>query len=203
MLSAIRDNNPVMYLVPKALLRAKGPEPIEGEPDDERELKAMIDAPLGDRSTWEPRWPKLTDPEIPIGRARICQEGDSATIVSWGRTLPLAVEAARKIADADGRRCDVIDLRSLYPYDWQAIAASVKRTGRVMYINEDTEVTNFGEHLVRRTCDELFYHLQVRPRMIAGKHVPGIGLSPALEYATTPQSADIEKAIRELVFEQA
>lgn len=202
MLSALREHNPVMYLVPKALIRAKGPEPIDGEPD-ERELKAMIDAPLGDRSKWQPRWPTLADPQIPIGKAKMCLQGDAATIVSWGRTMPLAIEAARKIAEEDGRQCDVLDLRTLYPYDWPAISASIKRTGKVLFINEDTEVTNFGEHLVRRTCDDLFYHLHARPRLIAGKHVPGIGLSPALEYATTPQGADIEKAIRELVFEQA
>ena len=51
---------------------------------------------------------------------------------------------------------EVIDLRSLYPYDWQAVKASIQRTRRVLFVNEDTEVTNFGEHLAYRATQELF-----------------------------------------------
>src|SRR5580700_5588749 len=68
MLSAIVDPNPVMFLAPKALLRSKGgpTEKIPGEPDDERTLSKMIDAPLGDRSRWRPEWPEIKDVFIPI-----------------------------------------------------------------------------------------------------------------------------------------
>ena len=58
----------------------------------------------------------------------------------------------------------MLDLRSIFPYDWKAISASVRKTGRVLIVNEDTEVTNFGEHLLRRVIDEHFYDLLVRPR---------------------------------------
>ena len=57
----------------------------------------------------------------------------------------------------------------------------------MLFVNEDTEVTNFGEHLIRRIVEELFYELDARPRLLAGKHVPGIGLSPILEKASVPQ----------------
>ena len=92
----------------------------------------------------------------------------------------------------------MIDLRSLHPYDWGRIAESVRRTGRVLYVNEDTEITNFGEHLIRRTVDELFYELVAPPRLLAGAHLPGIGLADSLEMATVPQLPSITEGIRSL-----
>ena len=61
--------------------------------------------------------------------------------------------------------------------------ASIEKTGRVLFVNEDTEVTNFGEHLMRRTTEELFYQLLAPPKLLAGKFVPGIGLADSLEAA--------------------
>ena len=72
----------------------------------------------------------------------------------------------------------------------------MRKTGRVLIVNEDTEVTNFGEHLLRRVIDEHFYDLLVRPRVLAGKHVPGIGLNQVYEQNTVPQPADIKEAMR-------
>lgn len=197
MLAACQEKNPVMYLKPKALLRLKGDEPIPGEPGDDKLLSKLIDAPLGDRTKWQPQWPALEAYVVPIGQGKIVHEGDALTVVSYGRTLPLAVKAAQALA-ADGIRAEVIDLRSLWPYDWAMISQSVKKTGKVLYVNEDTEVTNFGEHLVRRTVDELFYELLAPPKLLAGAFVPGIGLADALEMASVPQLGDIEKAMREL-----
>ena len=97
----------------------------------------------------------------------------------------------------------MIDLRSIFPYDWKAISASVLKTGRVLIVNEDTEVTNFGEHLLRRVIDEHFYDLLVRPRMLAGKHVPGIGLNQVYEQNTVPQLSNIQEALTALVDEPA
>jgi 2-oxoisovalerate dehydrogenase E1 component beta subunit len=67
-----------------------------------------------------------------------------------------------------------------------------------LYVNEDTEVTNFGEHLVRRTVEDLFYQLLAPPRLLAGKHLPGIGLADSLEMATVPQLPSIAESIRAL-----
>lgn len=197
MVSACQEENPVMYLEPKALLRVKGEELIPGEPGDDRALSKMIDAPLGDRSAWKPRWPNLQPYSVPIGKGKVVRAGSQLTVVSYGRTLPLCQKAAVTLAE-QGIDAEVIDLRSLWPYDWELIKESVSKTGRVLFVNEDTEVTNFGEHLVRRTVEELFYSLLAPPRLLAGKFVPGIGLADSLEMASVPQLNDITEAILDL-----
>jgi 2-oxoisovalerate dehydrogenase E1 component subunit beta len=203
MLSAIADPNPVMFLAPKALLRAKAGrnERIPGEPEDDRTLSKMIDAPLGDRSKWRPDWPDVQDFFIPFGKARVCREGRDVTVVTYGRMVVVAAQAAELVAAA-GVDVEVIDLRSLSPYDWDAIKASVRKTRRVLYLNEDTEVTNFGEHLLRRTVEELFYELYAPPRLLAGAHVPGIGLADSLERASVPQVDQVVAVLRELAAHQ-
>ena len=203
MLSAIKDDDPVLYLKPKALLRTRGEEPIPGEPADEKELKGMIDAPIGDRTKWKPRWPELQEYLVPIGKAKISKPGADATVVTHGRMAPIALEVARALAAEGGGDVEVIDMRSLIPYDWDAIKASIKKTGRVLFLNEETEISNFGEHLFRRTIDELFYELKVRPRLLCGKATPGVGLSPNLEYHTVPQKPEVERALRDLLAEPA
>lgn len=200
LIAAIKDPNPVLFLKSKALMRVKGEELIPGEPQDEKELKAMIDAPLGDRTKWKPRWPKLTEFEVPIGKAKVTRDGTDITVVSSSRHLLVCNQVADQFK-AEGISVEVLDLRTIYPYDWQAIKTSIAKTGRVLFVNEDTEVTNFAEHLVYRTTQELFYNLLARPRVIAGKHLPGIGLHPNLEDASIPQKQDIEIAIREIVHE--
>lgn len=200
LVSAIKDPNPVLFLKPKALMRVRGEELIPGEPTSEKELKAMIDAPIGDRTKWKARWPELQDYEVEIGKGKITREGDRATIVSWGRTLHLCNKIADELRE-DGTAIEVIDLRSLYPYDWQMIKTSIQKTGRVLFVNEDTEVTNFGEHLAYRTTTELFYELMARPRVLAGKNLPGIGLHPNLEEASVPHLEDVRHEIHELLAE--
>jgi 2-oxoisovalerate dehydrogenase E1 component beta subunit len=204
MLSAIVDPNPVMFLAPKALLRAKAApnERIPGEPDDDRELSRRIDAPLGDRSRWQADWPNVLDHFVPIGQARVCREGRSVSVVTYGRTVPLALQAADALTK-EGIDVEVLDLRSLAPYDWDAIKASVKKTHRVLFLNEDTEVTNFGEHLLRRTVEELFYELHAPPRLLAGAHVPGVGLADALERASVPQLDGVVSALRDIAGHEA
>jgi 2-oxoisovalerate dehydrogenase E1 component beta subunit len=198
LLSAIADPNPVMFLMPKALLRVKSRpgEEIPGEPE-EKALSSMIDAPLGDRSAWKPRWPELEELYIPIGEARIVREGTSITVLSYGRNIPMCVAAADELA-AEGIDVEIVDLRSLHPYDWPAITASGKKTNRVLCVNEDTEVTNFGEHLIRKSVEDLFYELHAPPRLLAGAHIPGIGLADNLEGASVPQKDGIRAAIAEL-----
>lgn len=197
LLSACREPNPVMFLIPKALMRIKGEELIPGEPAEDKALSKMIDAPLGDRSQWKAQWPDVQPVSIPIGQAKIVRPGSRLTVVSYGRTLPLCVQAAKNL-EAQGVDAEVIDLRSLWPYDWACIKASVEKTGRVLFVNEDTEVTNFGEHLVRRTTEALFYKLLAPPMLLAGKFVPGIGLADTLEAASVPQLSDIQAAMQRL-----
>lgn len=200
LLSAIQDPNPVLFLKPKALLRVKGAELIPGEPEDEKTLKNMIDAPIGNRKGWKPKWPKLEEQMIPIGQGKITRQGTRATVVSYGRTLPICNKVADDLRE-QGIDIEVIDLRSLYPYDWQMIKASVQKTGRVLFVNEDTEVTNFAEHLSQRTTTELFYELMARPRVLAGKNLPGIGLHPNLEEASVPYYPEVLHEIEQLLAE--
>src|SRR5262245_9016612 len=199
LLTAIADPNPVMYLMPKALLRMKSApgEDIPGEPTDDKQLAAMIDAPLGDRSAWKPKWPALEEMYIPIGEARIARPGTHVSVLSYGRSVPMCLAAADELA-GEGIDAEIVDLRSLHPYDWDAIVASVRKTNRVLCVNEDTEVTNFGEHLIRRVTEELFYELYAPPKLLAGAHIPGIGLADPLERASVPQKDSIKAAIAEL-----
>jgi 2-oxoisovalerate dehydrogenase E1 component beta subunit len=202
MIAALKDPNPVMYLKPKALMRAVSDELIPGEPTDLNTLNAMINAPVGDRSNWKPRWPEgLTDYTVPLGKARVVREGKHGTVISYGRMLPICVKAADDLRE-EGMDFDVIDLRTLYPLDMDTLEASLKKTGRVLIVNEDTEVTNYGEHVMRKLIDSCFYHLEAPPTLLAGADVPGIGLSPLLEDASVPQPEEIKAAMRKLAQER-
>jgi len=206
LLSCIVDPNPCFFLIPKALMRTRSApgEEIPGVDVDDRALSKMIDAPLGDRSKWLSQWPNTPDMFIPIGEGRTVRNGRDLTVISYGRTLPLCAKAADDVAHTSNGaiQAEVIDLRSLCPIDWPRLHESIKRTGRVLFVNEDTEVSNFGEHLVRRTTDELFYDLLAPPKLLAGAAVPGIGLADNLENASVPQLGTISQAIKDLAAQQ-
>ncbi|MCC7403086.1 MAG: alpha-ketoacid dehydrogenase subunit beta [Bdellovibrionales bacterium] len=200
MLAAVKDPNPVLFLKSKALMRVRGDELIPGEPEDEKTLKKMIDAPIGDRTGWNPQWPDVEEYVVPIGKAKVTRPGRCLSIITYGRNVLMCNQAADELHH-EGFNVEVIDLRSLMPYDWETIRESVHRTGRVLFVNEDTEVTNFGEHLAYRVTQELFYDLLSRPRVLAGKNLPGIGLHPNLEEATVPQVRHIKEAALEIINE--
>ena len=198
MLSAIEDLNPVMYLIPKALLRIKGTEKIPNEPENEDQLKKQIDAPLENRHRWKPKWPDLKNYKIPIGKAHLVQKGKELTIVSYGRMISVIQKVLK---NNPSYSVELIDMLSLYPYDWQTIKQSIQKTKKVLFVNEDTEITNFGEHLAYRTVKELFYQLHTSPRVIAGKNIPGVGLHPDFEDETLPSESRVQKEIQEILAE--
>lgn len=200
MLSAIEDPNPVLFLKPKALMRVRGQELLPGEPEDEKILKSMIDAPIGDRSDWKPQWPKLEKYQVPIGSAKVTRTGNDLTLISYGRMLNLCNQVADQLL-SEGKSIEVVDLRSIFPYDWQTMSTSIRKTGRVVFVNEETEVTNFAEHLCYRSMQEHFYELLAKPRVVASKNLPGIGLHPNLEDATVPGLEDIKNAVKETLSE--
>lgn len=195
LLSAIKDPNPVLFLKPKALLRVRGEDLIPGEPENEKDLKSMIDAPLGDRSQWKPRWPAVQDSSIEIGKAKVTRVGKDLSLVTYGRHVLMANQLADQLKKEKGIEIEVIDLRSLYPYDWQCIKNSIVKTKKVLFVNEDTEVTNFAEHLAYRVTQECFYQLLAKPRVLAGKNIPGIGLYAELEENSVPQLNDMKEAV--------
>ncbi len=201
LLAAIKDPNPVMFLKPKALMRVRGEELIPGEPDNEKTLKSMIDAPVGDRTGWKANWPQVEDFTCEIGKGKVTRSGTDLTVVTYGRHVLMCNEVADQLKQENGTSVEVIDLMSIYPYDWELIKTSVQKTGRVVFVNEDTEVTNFAEHLSYRVTQELFYELMARPKVVAGKNLPGIGLHAELEEASVPQVADIRKEVIEVLKE--
>ncbi len=197
LLSAIEDPNPVMFMPPKALLRAKGDELIPGEPEDARQLHLQIDAPLGDRTQWKPQWPEIREYFVPFGKAKRVREGRNATVLSYGRLAPICAKATDELK-AEGLTFDLFDLRSLVPLDWDAIIASVTRTHRLLVVNEDTEVTNFGEHVIRGVLDRAWGELDAAPVLLAGVDVPGVGMAPPLEEASVPSQAKVVDFMRNL-----
>lgn len=135
---------------------------------------------------------------IPLGAARIVTAGEDLTVVAWGNTMEKAHEA---IAELKGEvSVELIDLRSIMPWDQATIEASVRKTGRLIVIQEDTEACSVGQmivqHVVGRT--ELFARLKAPPRLITKGNVM-IGYNPIYEYAALPAVPQIVEAIWELV----
>ena len=135
---------------------------------------------------------------VPFGKAKTVRPGRDATLVTYGATVFRSVVAARKIAEDSGKEVEVIDLRSLSPYDFGAIAESVKRTSRLLVVHEDWQTHGFGAEVAARAADELFERLDAPVRRVGAKDV-FCGYAPELEDATLPQSADIEAALRDLL----
>ena len=127
--------------------------------------------------------------------------GGIKATVSPSRSSWLAEEyssfTAARQAEADGISTEILDLRSLSPYDWDAIAASVKKTGRVIVAHEDSRSWGYGAEIAARIGDELFEYLDAPVRRI-GALDTFVGYSPVLEDAILPQVADVLAAIREL-----
>jgi 2-oxoisovalerate dehydrogenase E1 component len=133
---------------------------------------------------------------IPFGQATRVREGGHVSIVTFGALVQRSLVAARQ-AEAEGIETEILDLRSLSPYDWEAIAASVKKTGRVIVAHEDSRSWGYGAEIAARIGDELFEWLDAPVRRI-GALDTFVGYSPVLEDAILPQTQDVLTAIREL-----
>jgi 2-oxoisovalerate dehydrogenase E1 component beta subunit len=139
---------------------------------------------------------------VPIGQSKTVRPGKDAVVFTYSRLVHVAKQVADKLSQEGLGEVEVVDLRTIYPYDWKAISEATVRTGRVLFLNEDTEITNFGEHLLRRVVEEHFYQLRARPRVLAGAHVPGVGLAPPLEDASIPTEITVERELRALLSEE-
>ncbi|HEX6737477.1 MAG TPA: alpha-ketoacid dehydrogenase subunit beta, partial [Vicinamibacteria bacterium] len=133
---------------------------------------------------------------IPFGRAARAREGGDVTIVTFGALVQRSLVAARQ-AEAAGIQAEVLDLRSLAPYDWEAVAASVRKTGRVLVLHEDARSWGYGAEIAARIGDELFEYLDAPVRRLAALDT-FVGYSPVLEDAILPQVSDILTALRDL-----
>ena len=136
---------------------------------------------------------------IPFGKAKVVKPGDSMTIVTYGALVQKSLTAAREVErNNPAKSVEVIDLRSLAPYDWEAIRTSVMKTSRLLVAYEDTLSFGYGAELAARAADELFTYLDAPVRRVAALDT-WVGYHPQLENATLPQNADIEKAITQLL----
>ena len=117
-------------------------------------------------------------------------------MLTWGALVQRTLLAAQQ-AEKDGISVQVLDMRTIIPFDWDAIVAAVKKTNRVIIAHEDQLTCGFGAELAARIADELFGHLDAPVRRVAALDVP-VAYHPDLEEAILPQSADVLKAIQAL-----
>ncbi len=133
---------------------------------------------------------------IPFGKAKKVREGKDLTIITYGALVQRSLVAAKQ-AEQEGTSVEIIDLRSLVPYDWEAIAESVRKTNRVIVAHEDTLSFGYGAEIAARISDELFFDLDAPVRRVCALDT-FVAYAPQLEDAILPQSADVAKAIAEL-----
>jgi len=133
---------------------------------------------------------------IPFGKAKTVREGNDLSIITYGALVQRSIVAAKQ-AEQQGISVEVIDLRSLQPYDWNAITVTVQKTGRVIVAHEDSLSFGYGAEIAARIADELFEFLDAPVRRVAATDT-FVAYAPQLEDIILPQVADVAKAIAEL-----
>jgi pyruvate dehydrogenase E1 component beta subunit len=137
------------------------------------------------------------DDLVPLGKARVVREGDAVSIVGYGITTGMALEAAENLA-AEGIESEVIDLRTVFPLDLETIGNSVRRTHRLVVVGEAPRHGGVASEVAASIQEAFFDDLDAPVLRVGGKHSP-IPHSPPLIDAIVPQVADIERAVRHLV----
>jgi 2-oxoisovalerate dehydrogenase E1 component len=167
--TAIRCDDPVLFLEHKRLYRETyGRAPYPG--------------------------PEYT---IPFGKARIAQPGTDMTVITYGAVVPRALQAAQKIEREHGVSVEIMDLRCLNPFDWDAIETSVKKTNRVIVAHEDTLSWGYGAEIAARIADQLFDYLDAPVKRVGAKDV-FVAYQPILEDIILPQANDLFHAMKSL-----
>jgi pyruvate dehydrogenase E1 component beta subunit len=163
--SAIRDDNPVIFLEQKKLYRIKGETPEE-------------------------------EYTVPLGLADVKREGGDVTLISYGRTVQMCLDAADNLV-SEGVNAEVLDIRSLVPLDTSSIVKSVMKTGRAVIVHEAVEFSGFGAEIAARIAgSEAFFGLKAPIKRVGAYYCP-IPFSPELETSVFPTTERIEAAIRE------
>ena len=134
---------------------------------------------------------------IPFGKAAIVRAGKHLTVVTYGALVPRALQAADKLFRETGIDVELLDLRSLSPYDWEAIAESVRKTSRVIVAYEDMKSWGYGAEIAARIGEEIFHDLDAPVRRIAAMDT-FVAYQPLLEDAILPQPEDLYRAMADL-----
>jgi len=134
---------------------------------------------------------------IPFGKAKVVQPGTDLSVITYGAVVPRALQAAQKLEREQGLKIELIDLRSLNPFDWEAIAASVRKTNRVLVAYEDSLSWGYGAEIAARISDQLFEHLDAPVRRVAALDTY-VAYQPLLENAILPQTSDLYRAMKDL-----
>jgi 2-oxoisovalerate dehydrogenase E1 component len=167
--TAIRCDDPVLFLEHKRLYRETyGRSPYPG-----------------------------SDYTIPFGKAKIVQPGSDLTVITYGAVVPRALQAAQRLEREHGVKVELIDLRTLNPFDWDTIAASVTRTNRALVAYEDSLSWGYGAEIAARIADQLFEHLDAPVRRVAATDTY-VAYQPILEDAILPQAEDLFRGMKEL-----
>ena len=135
---------------------------------------------------------------IPFGKARTVRDGTDATIVTYGATVQRSLAAANQLAEAGGPNVEVIDLRSLSPWDKETVYASVKKTNRVIVVYEDSISWGYGAEIAARLADDCFAWLDAPVKRVASTDTY-VGYAPRLEDAILPQIDTVKQAVEEIV----
>ena len=133
----------------------------------------------------------------PIGEARIHREGDDATVVTWGAMVHTAANAAEQLS-GEGASVEIVDLRSVQPWDKKAVLASVRKTSKLLVLHEDTHTGGFGAEIAATVAEEAFEDLDAPVKRIAAPDTP-VPFSPPLEKAFIPQVEDVVAGLRDLL----
>src|SRR6478735_1187074 len=133
---------------------------------------------------------------VPIGKARTHREGDDVSVITWGAMVYTAEEAAQQL-DSDGVSVEVIDLRTVMPWDKTAVLESARKTSKVLVLHEDTRTGGFGAEIAATVAEEAFEDLDAPVKRIAAPDTP-VPFSPPLEKAFIPQVEDVVTGLREL-----
>jgi 2-oxoisovalerate dehydrogenase E1 component beta subunit len=178
LISAIEDDDPVIFLEPKRIYNG----PFDGRPD----------RPL---TPWS-KHPASEVPEgyftTPLGEAQILRSGDAVTVLAYGTMVHVVLTAVAET----GIDAEVIDLRTLWPVDVEAISASVKKTGRCVIVHEATKSSGFGAELCALVQERCFYHLEAPIERVAGWDTP---YPHAFEWEYFPGPARVGEALRRAV----
>lgn len=134
---------------------------------------------------------------IPFGKANLLRQGKDLTVITYGALVPRALRAAQQASSELGLEVDLLDLRTLSPYDWEAIATSVQKTGRVIVAHEDMLSWGYGAEIVARIADELFEYLDAPVKRVAAMDT-FVAYQPVLEEAILPQPEDLFRAMAQL-----